>query len=79
MEKKLVDADDWTPGPGSATPAAELTFPAGYQDALPTETVAFQTMMSQAISTVVAAAMSASTQATSYPTKNGGGRVGRGG
>ena len=50
MYKKLVDSDDLTPGPGSSTPAAELNFPAGYQDALPTETVTFQNMMSQAIS-----------------------------
>ena len=57
MYKKLVDADNWTHGPGSSTPAAELNFPAGYQDALPTETVTFQTMMSQAIYNAVDAVM----------------------
>ena len=79
MYKKLVDADDWTPGPGSSTPAAELNFPAGYQDALPTETVTFQTMMSQAISAAVDAAMSASTQANIPPPGGRGGMGGWGG
>ena len=55
--KQRVDADDCTPGPGSATLAAEPTIPAGYQNALPTETVAFQTMMCQDISTDIAAGM----------------------
>ena len=77
--KKVVDADDWNPGPGSATPATEPTLPAGYQAALPTEPMVFQTMTCQDIYTSVATAMYASTQATSSPTKDGYGRVGRGG
>ena len=77
--KQLVDDDDWTPGPRSTTLAAEPTLYPGYKAALPTEPVAFQTMMCQDISTDVAADMSASTQATPYPPKGGDVRGGRGG
>ena len=46
---------------------AKPTLPTGYQDDLPTETVEFQIMMCQSISTAVAVAMSASNQATPPP------------
>ena len=78
--KQLVDNDNCNPVAGSATLAAEPTIPAGYQAALPTEPVAFQTIIFQAISTSVASSMSASTQATPHPPgREGGGRVGRSG
>ena len=73
---ELFDAKDWTPGPGSATSAAKPTLPTGYQDDLPTETVEFQIMMCQSISTAVAVAMSASNQATPPPPFGRGGRGG---
>ena len=53
-----------------------MTLPNGYQYSLPTDPVAFHTMMFQAISTAVAAPMSAYTQATTPPH---GGRCGRDG
>ena len=77
--KQLVYAEDWTPGLGSATMAAEPTLLAGYQDAFLTKPVAFHTMMCQDISTGVTSAMSASTQYTLSPPKGGGGRGGTGG
>ena len=58
--KNFVDDYDWTPVPGYDTLDAETTLPDGYQAALPTEHMAFQTMMCQAISTDVAAAVSSS-------------------
>ena len=76
--KQLVDADKWTPVPGSATLDAELTLPAGYQAAPPTEPVVFHTNMCQAISNDVASAISASIQDTPPPPKVGIGRGGRG-
>ena len=77
--KQLVDADDWKPGPGSATPAAEPTITAEYKAALPTEPFAFQTMMCKDIYTYVDDAMSAFSQADPYSPKCGGGRGIRGG
>ena len=75
--KQLVDADDWTPGPGYTTPAAEPTLTDRYQADLPTDPMGFQTIMCQAIYPAGAAAMSASTQATPSPPKSSSGRVGR--
>ena len=78
--KRLVDADNWIPCPGSATHDAETTLPAGYQAALPTEPVPFQTMMCHTISTDVAASMYTSAQATPPPPgRGGGGRGSKGG
>ena len=77
--KQLVYANNWTPVPGSDTPAAETTLTYGYQAALPTEPVAFHTMICQSISTAVSDSMSASTQANPPPKKVDGGRGGRSG
>ena len=77
--KQLVDANNWTPGPGSATSAAKPTLPTGYQAALPTEPLEFHTMMCQSISTAVAAAISASNQSTPPPPVGRGDRGGMGG
>ena len=75
--KQLVHDDNWTPGPGSATTAAEPTPPSGYHSDLPTEPVAFQTMMCKAIYNAVADVIPASTQATPPPPVQGGGNCGR--
>ena len=81
--KQLFDADNCTSSPGSTTTAAKPTLPAGYKAALQTDHMDFHTMICQAISIAVAAAMSASTQATLPPPVRGGGgrgsRVGQGG
>ena len=81
--KQLFDADNCTSSPGSTTTAAKPTLPAGYKAALQTDHMDFHTMICQAISIAVAAAMSASTQATIPPPVRGGGgrgsRVGQGG
>ena len=78
--KQFVDDYDWTHVPRSDTLAAEPTLPSGYQAAIPAEPLTFHTMMCQAISTSVAAAMYASTQAIPYPTgSRSGSRGGRGG
>ena len=58
--RQLVDSENWTPVPGSTTPASKLNLTDVYKADPPTETVAFQTMMCQAISTDVAAAVSSS-------------------
>ena len=67
--KQLVEVEYYTHGYGSGTPGDEPTLPDGYQAALPTEPVAFQTMMCQAVSTTVASSVSASTQDTPPPKK----------